>query len=173
MNWLKGESFWEWVFFKNLIITIVLYPLVAGYFWLLKDNYNFSLLIVLSLACLFAGWLVHQQKIKYLAPLGVVIFLANILFGFSVNWIDLILTLWFVSAALTTYLLGYIIARHLFGQTEKLFVKKWKEIIVGGLLATLLRIVLAFAFVFFPIYLMAALLTVSYILIVAKCCEFK
>ena len=168
-------EYWEWVFYKNLIGAVILFPFVQSYlrFFLAKEN-AFATLLVLSLTMLFASWLLYMRRGQYyLIDLGIVVFLAAILFGFAVRKIDPIVTVWFINTALAILTFGYILAKHLFAQTERLFLKKWKEIIAGGLLATLLRITLAFAFLFFPLSLMVVLFTVSHIFIVAKFFEFK
>lgn len=89
-------------------------------------------------------------------------FLASILFGIAVWQTTPIITVWFISTALAIATFGFILARHLFRQTEKLFLKRWREIIVGGILANFLRALIAMAFLFFPLPLMAVLFTASF-----------
>lgn len=162
------EEHWEWVFFKNLIGAIIFYPLARSVFFFLESNYNVILLLVTSLSFLFISWLFSLKKEKYLLPLALSVFLSTILFGWSVWSTSPTLVVWFVSIALAVATFGFILARHLFQQTEKLLVKKWKEVIAASLLSNFLRWVWAFAFLVFPLPLLTAVFSVAYILIVAR-----
>ena len=172
---IDKSEYWEWVFCKNLVGAVILFPFVQNNlrFFLEKENAFFTL-VVLSLTMIFASWLLYKKRKRYyLIDLGIVVFLAAVLFGFAVKQIDPIVTVWFLNAALAVLTFGYILAKHLFAQTERFFVKKWIEIIVGGLLATFFRVTLAFAFLFFPMSLMVILFTGAYLFVIVKFFEFK
>ena len=162
------EDHWEWVFFKNLIGAIVFYPLARYVFFFFESDYNVVLLLVTSLSFLFASWIFSLKKEKYLLPLALTVFLSTLLFGWSVWTTSPTLVVWFICTTLAVLTFGFIFARHLFRKTERLLVKKWKEILAASLLSNLLRWLWAFAFLVFPLPLLTAIFSVAYILIVAR-----
>lgn len=167
------EEHWEWVFFKNLIGAVIFYPLARSVFFFLESDYNVVLLLVTSLSFLFIGWILSLKKEKYLFPLALAIFLSTILFGWSVWTTTPTLVVWFICATLAILTFGFILARHLFCNTEKLLVKKWKEILAASLLSNFLRWLWAFAFLVFPMPLLTVVFGVAYILIVARYGNFS
>ncbi len=162
------EEHWEWVFFKSLIGAIIFFPFARSVFFFLESNYNVILLLATSFSFLFISWIFSLRKERYLLALALSVFLSTILFGWSVWTTSPTLVIWFISAALAIATFGFIPARHLFQRTEKLLVKKWKEIIAAGLFSNLLRWLWAFAFLVFPLPLLTLIFGVAYILIVAR-----
>lgn len=162
------EEHWEWVFFKNLIGAIIFFPLARSVSFFLESNYNIVLLLATSLSFLFVSWIFSLRKERFLLPLALSIFLSTILFGWSVWSTSPSLVIWFICTTLAVLTFGFILARHLFRKTEKLLIKKWKEILAASLLSNFLRWVWAFAFLVFPLPLLTAVFSVAYILIVAR-----